>query len=82
MWLEEAKAALRDKKSERVLELWKVVGEREKSDGKLFNPRLLTPSLLVITQSASSVVLENTFSVFTVKPSEAYTQDHINETII
>ena len=82
MWLEEAKAARRGKKSERVLDLWKVAGEREQSDGKSFNPRLLTPSLPVITQSAGSLVLENTFCVFTVKPSEAYPQDYINKMIV
>jgi len=29
VWLEEAKAALRGKKSGRVVDLWKVVGERK-----------------------------------------------------
>ena len=82
MWLEKAKAARRGKKSERVLDLWKVAGEREQSDGKSFNPRLLTPSLPVITQSARSLVLENTFCVFTVKSSEAYPQDYINKMIV
>ena len=42
-----------------------------RTEGKVME-RLLTSSLPVIIKGAGSVVLGNTFCLFTVKPSEGY----------